>query len=114
MARFAGMKAVAKFLTQDERLRELIESLADEDEVTDAVVEEAAYEIAETWDYLVEKNGARWGVHKDDEALRQALSDWLADQLESFGVWGFEASYVKKKKIEYDAAVAVYELYRLV
>jgi hypothetical protein len=110
MAKFKNMKDVADFLVKDYRFQNLLSSVWGEDvsDYDEEDVENAANEIAETWDYVEERNSARWGIGSDDESLRRALSDWYAEQLG----YGDEFSYVAQKKAEYDAAEIVYRIYK--
>ena len=106
MARFKNMEEVANFLVNDYRFKNLYNSLGpayDGESVNDA-----AYEVAETWEDIAEKNSARWGINGDDEALRRALSDWMAEYCED------ESSYVARKKAEYTAAKMIYQVYEVV
>lgn len=109
MAQFKNKEEVANFLVNDYRFRNLYNNLG----VTynDESLEDGAYEVAETWEDITEKNSARWGVRGDDEALRRALSDWMAEQLLSCED---DFSYVTRKKIEYTAAQTVYQMYKVV
>ena len=53
MVQFKNMEEVANFLMNDQRFRNLIDSLGSA--YDDESVKDAAYEVAETWDYMVEK-----------------------------------------------------------
>lgn len=109
MAQFKNKEEVANFLVNDYRFRNLYNSLGVK--YDDENLEDGAYEVAETWEDITEKNSARWGIRGDDEALRRALSDWMAEQLL---YCEDEFSYVTRKKIEYTAAKMVYQMYKVV
>lgn len=109
MAQFKNMEEVANFLVNDYRFRNLYDSVGAP--YDNESLEDGAYEVAETWKDIAEKNSARWGIRGDDEALRRALSDWMAEQLL---YCEDEFSYVKRKKAEYTAAQMVYQAYKVV
>lgn len=108
MARFKNMEEVASFLVNDYRFHNLCDSVG---ATYDDDLKDGAYAVAEAWKDIAEKNSARWGIHGDDEALRRALSDWMAEQLlydED------EISYLTQKRAEYTAAQMVYQMYKTV
>lgn len=109
MAQFKNMEEVANFLVNDYRFKNLCDSSGTE--YDDESLKDGAYEVAETWKDIAEKNSARWGIHGDDEALRRALSDWMAEQLLYHED---EFSYVTRKRAEYTAAQMVYQAYKVV
>lgn len=120
MAKFKNMEDVAEFLVKDYRFQNLLSSIwgNDVDDYGEEEVKDAAAEVAETWDYVKEKNNARWGVSDEDESLRQVLSDWYAEQLlyeecdEVEEDEDAEPAYVMKKRAEYTAAKMVYQIYK--
>lgn len=109
MAQFKNMEEVANFLMNDYRFHNLYDSLGTA--YDDESLKDGAYEVAETWKDIAEKNNARWGIRGDDEALRRALSDWMAEQLLYYED---ELSYVTRKRVEYTAAQMVYQAYKVV
>lgn len=114
MAKFKDVGEAQIFLENDSRFQKLVEDyffFADEDEDP---VENAAYQVATEYARLLKERGAFWGTQRYDEALRQALSNWLSFFLYC-GTREVESnSYVAQKRAEHEAAKMIYNLCKVV